>query len=650
MALRISCGSHRQTARPNTTLPFSFVLMLVCAALIPITANGQTWSNPGSGTFKWEDPSNWSGGDPSSGQPTTFITNAVIVLGGSRSRSVSIDSTTSSGSISTMTINNLTISAPGSGNGASHNALFLNNAGTTTPLHILGDCIVSPNGAVNITDSILMIDGEDTPFGILALSVDGPVTLNPGGVLVVVGGEAVGASSQGTLTIAGGSNMVDELDIGLNPGSVGTVSLISGNLELPFVDDNHVLAIGRAGAGSLIQSGGTLETVFEYVGYSAAGTLTVAGGIHTVEKIDLSVGFFPGSTGAVWVTGGLLQPNLGIELGLSGPGALTQSNGVVQTEGEAVGSQSQGTLTIAGGAHIVGANGLTVGLFASQGTGTVWLTGGQLMVTNNGFSTSSVIGYAGVGRMTLSNGDWRTHSVIVAANGGSEGTLTVAGGTSTVYSNITVGDCASNAVGFVWVKGGDVFVTNATHDAVLDVRDGFFLFTAGQLVVDKLVMTNECGMFIHAGGTLSVGSVLLDPNLDADGDGLPNGWEQAHGLDPLSSMGNDGADGDPDGDGLSNFEEYQLGTDPLDRSSPYHITAIQREGSDVLVTWMTVNGKTNVLQSTRGTANGSYSNNFTDFSPQIIAPGCFCVASTNYLDVGGATNTPARYYRIRLVP
>ena len=142
-----------------------------------------------------------------------------------------------------------------------------------------------------------------------------------------------------------------------------------------------------------------------------------------------------------------------------------------------------------------------------------------------------------------------------------------------------------------------------------------------QLVVDKLVMTNECGTFIHAGGDLTVGSVLLDPNLDADGDGLPNGWEQAHGLDPLSSIGNDGADGDPDGDGLSNLEEYQLGTDPMDRTSPYHITAIHRQGSDVLVTWMTVNGKTNVLQSARGTANGSYSNNFTDLSPQIIAPG-----------------------------
>ena len=81
--------------------------------------------------------------------------------------------------------------------------------------------------------------------------------------------------------------------------------------------------------------------------------------------------------------------------------------------------------------------------------------------------------------MTVSNGIWQTSSLVVAANAGTEGTLTVAGGTSSVFSNVIVGDCASNAVGFVLVKGGDVFVTNATHNAVLDVRDGFLLLTAG---------------------------------------------------------------------------------------------------------------------------------------------------------------------------
>lgn len=57
-----------------------------------------------------------------------------------------------------------------------------------------------------------------------------------------------------------------------------------------------------------------------------------------------------------------------------------------------------------------------------------------------------------------------------------------------------------------------------------------------------------------------------DPELsatDSDGDGMPDWWEEAHGLDPYSALGNNGAAGDPDNDGLTNLQEYQHGTDPM---------------------------------------------------------------------------------------
>jgi len=82
---------------------------------------------------------------------------------------------------------------------------------------------------------------------------------------------------------------------------------------------------------------------------------------------------------------------------------------------------------------------------------------------------------------------------------------------------------------------------------------------------------------------------------------------------------------------------------------PPLVTAITRESNDIRVTWTTTAGKTNVVQVTSGGTNGSFTNNFVDLSPPIIVAGSGPVG-TNYLDSGGATNVPTRYYRVRLVP
>ena len=51
---------------------------------------------------------------------------------------------------------------------------------------------------------------------------------------------------------------------------------------------------------------------------------------------------------------------------------------------------------------------------------------------------------------------------------------------------------------------------------------------------------------------------------DSDGDGLPDAWENAHGLNPIDP---DDAGNDPDGDGFTNAEEFEAGTDPNDAAS-----------------------------------------------------------------------------------
>jgi PKD repeat protein len=110
-----------------------------------------------------------------------------------------------------------------------------------------------------------------------------------------------------------------------------------------------------------------------------------------------------------------------------------------------------------------------------------------------------------------------------------------------------------------------------------------------------------------------------------------------------------GANADPDGDGQNNLAEFLAGTNPTNSASGLRINSITAQGSDVRVTWATAGGETDVVQATAGLPDGSYSTNFLDLSPVIIIPGSGD-ATTNYLDSGGATNIPARFYRVRLVP
>ena len=104
---------------------------------------------------------------------------------------------------------------------------------------------------------------------------------------------------------------------------------------------------------------------------------------------------------------------------------------------------------------------------------------------------------------------------------------------------------------------------------------------------------------------------------------------------------------DADGDGQNNLAEFLAGSDPTNNASTLRITSITKQGADVLIIWTMGTGKTNALQVTSGNPGGGYATNgFADIFGVTNTVG----TTTNYLDIGGATNSPARYYRVRLVP
>ena len=77
------------------------------------------------------------------------------------------------------------------------------------------------------------------------------------------------------------------------------------------------------------------------------------------------------------------------------------------------------------------------------------------------------------------------------------------------------------------------------------------------------------------------------------------------------------------------------------------ITSITTQGSDILITWATTGGTTNAVQAAPG--NPGYNTNFVNIGAPLLILGSEDT-STNYVDLGAATNSPVMFYRVRLVP
>jgi hypothetical protein len=130
---------------------------------------------------------------------------------------------------------------------------------------------------------------------------------------------------------------------------------------------------------------------------------------------------------------------------------------------------------------------------------------------------------------------------------------------------------------------------------------------------------------------------------------LAQAWSNYYGV-PANSA-------DADGDGMSNTNEFLTGFNPTNSAAFLRIVNVVRSGNNVLITYLGANGdvngspgpKTNVMEYTTGNS-GSYSNNFSSTGwTNILSGGSGTGVVVVATDTNGATSTPARYYRVRVL-
>jgi hypothetical protein len=591
---------------------FGSTLIVFASLMVISVAHSQTtnsWIAPSGG--KWERAIRWGDGLPS-------VTQSVVIISNASSKIVTINTRTAHKFRSSLTISNLTVSAP---DGVS-NTLFLNRT-RSIALHILNGLTIgigpdnSSGGESELisTKSTLIVDGllggQLQDNGTMAITGGSLITTNCSlevatsssssspavGLLVISNGLvrardvtiASGNPSSGTIEVIGGTmTLSSSLTVGNGlQNSPGSFLMASGGLLVVTNDETDIGGFFES-SGSLTVSDASFLAADVFLGGTRSdGILTINDGSVTVGG-QLGIGGGEQGSGSVSLNGGkLVVTNGETRLGLGTPssGNMAVFHGLFRARDVYVGAnQSTGGLFIDGGVSILSSN-LQIGVENSDAT--VSITGGQLVVTN------APIVVDDEGQCIVSGGRLAARTIELGRF--AEGTLMVDGGSVTASEGITLGDCSDDlAVGYASVDGGRVTVTNPTGTGFIDVRNGQLTLGSGVVRVDKLVMTNTCSSLVHTGGTLVVGSVVLDP--DAFG-----------------------------------------------------VTSVSREGNDLVVTWLMGPGQINALQGTSRKTHGHHiTDDFTDIF--VVTNNTTPGVVTNYLDVGAATNIPPRSYRARLAP
>ncbi len=367
-------------------------------------------------------------------------------------------------------------------------------------------------GSVNITHATMNVNGWTT----LGRDTGGAATqadlnigeggvfnhLNTGGDLLL--GWQAGTTANVNVTGGGQMNYNWWVRLGVDGGSTGNLTIDGEGSKFEQGASDVRFFVGEGATGNLtVSNGGTLITGRGLIfggtsdeNKAGTGTGNIAGG-HVFVAGETNLGWNPGASGTVNMTGGTMSNDSWFVIGRSGTGTFNQIGGRTWNTSQE----------------------LRIGNDA-PGVGTLTVSGGNFHSSSNG-----MVGEAGNGSLTVvGNGvvsiGCDNSNLFIGHLNGSKGTVNVEGGLLDVSEGIVEFNTQGGAVTSVLNLNSGIlatrFISNATGNAIAQINanggtlrasqdEGDFIrgFSSAQLNLTGAGLTIDSNSF-----TVSVNSVF----------------------------------------------------------------------------------------------------------------------------------------------